>query len=744
MEKEVKKLLTLLCVVTFFVVFVVFYQEDTKDLETVLSHISGDTIRFSAQTGYYTDTLTVTLTPDFEIPASAKIYYTLNGDDPVAAGEEYHQSIILEAEDGQTRFYPLKAAICYAGQFGEVVQRTYVIGSGDAKFSMPVVSITCANADLYDPETGIFSHPRSRGDEWVRDAYITMLDSTGDVLLDQAVGLAVSGGTSANLPVKALKVLSVSGGVNFDAEQDRLELNLLCGNRTASSYAFVTRYNSIRFRAGSQDMPRGNIRSSVISRLAEESNFDGCTMTHRCAVYLNGAFYGVFDMQQNYSSSFLARRFGLPGADSVAKWKGSEGSTFAAAGVADYFDLDLDDPENRVILEQAVDMDNYLLYYAINILANNTDWPDNNFEIWKYVGEYDPDNPYSDGRIRFLIYDTDLVYYSEESADFFDGSLADTLVSIMNGSGRGTSSNFPKVMQCAYYRNKFLTIVSDLRNTAFAQEHIQEIVDEEWEKIRGEYLEQLGQEQVDSLLAHISLMKKGISQRPGEIGADFAEYFHAQDTYSVSICNEGAVSISWNQMELYQGETYENAYYCGTDFTMDAAAYPGWEFCYWLVNGEPVYGSTLTLSDDLAKDGAVAVETVARRLEGPQIIISEISANQSDDWIRITNVGQDSVMLSDYYLSDDAANYRKYQLPEILLNPEQSIVIDGKSNYYALGDYICNFNLNNDEILYFSDGTTVVDCMAVPRMGALETYGRYDDSAVLKYYYNPNGERRTA
>ncbi len=741
MKLEVKKLL-LFCVLLAFVCSCFYFLvEDSYNLSSALSHVEGDAIVFSQDTGCYNDTLTVTLRPDLEIPLSAKIYYTLDGDDPSVSGQEYRKGITLEAAEDQMRFYPLKAVIYYRGEYSAVAERTYVIGSGTVQFTMPMVSITSSQVSLYDPETGIFVHNSERGDEWVRDAHITMFNEAGSILLDQKVGLAVSGGTSARQLVRSLKVVADE---SYDPNHDKLELNFFGAETSASSYSYVEEYNSIRLRSGSQDTDYGNIRSSVLSRLAEESNFDGCTGTQRCAVYLNGLFYGIFDMQQNYSSSYLARRFGLSSSSDVFKLKGAEQDVFTAVGVADYFDLDLNVPENRALLEQAVDMDNYLLYYAISILVNNTDWPGNNFEVWKSVGAYDPDNPYSDGRIRFLLYDSDLIYFTEGNELWFEDCISDTFVSLMEGNVRGVGSTFPKVMQSDYYRDKFLTVVSDLRNTSFATERVLEIVDEEWTIVYQEYLNQKGAAYTHEMAEYVELMKSAVQQREIDLDADFAAYFQRKETYPVTICNTGAVSLSWNQMELYQGETYENSYYYGVEFTLEATAYPGHQFCYWTVNGEPIYGESLTLSDALLQqEERLVVETVTRPLEGPCLILSELSAKQGTDWMRVTNVGQESVALDRYYLSDDAGNLRMFQLPAVTLAPNQSIVINGKRNYYAVGDYICNFSLNEEEVLYLTDGTAVMDRMAVPRMSKQESYGRYYNSTVMKYFLNPTEERKS-
>ena len=49
--------------------------------------------------------------------------------------------------------------------------------------------------------------------------------------------------------------------------------------------------------------------------------------------------------------------------------------------------------------------------------------------------------------------------------------------------------------------------------------------------------------------------------------------------------------------------------------------------------------------------------------------------NDSPDWIEISNSGDASVNLADYYLSDESENRLKWQFPEIQLEPQQQILV---------------------------------------------------------------------
>ena len=81
----------------------------------------------------------------------------------------------------------------------------------------------------------------------------------------------------------------------------------------------------------------------------------------------------------------------------------------------------------------------------------------------------------------------------------------------------------------------------------------------------------------------------------------------------------------------------------------------------------------------------------------------------------------------------------KYQLPDIVLEAGESIVVYGSKNYQAVGDYICNFSLNENEILFLSNEKEILFQLPVPKMSAIETYGRYEGSNVWRFFRKESG-----
>ncbi len=718
------------------------YLNDYKDITSVVKHVNGDIINFSEQTGVYTKTLTLKLKKNYELPRKACIYYTLDGNNPDENSMVYTEPIILKSVADTISVYPVKARLYYNGCFSDVVEHTFVLQKELSQdFSLNLISLTCDSDELYNPDNGIFSNISLMGEEGVRDAHLTMFQKNGSVSIEQDVGINIMGGMSRGMEIKSLKI---TADEVYDIDNPKLIFSY-SDNQMVSECSFVKEYNSLRLKSGAQDMFQGNVRSAVVSRLAYESGFDGCTNTERAVLYLNGSFYGIYDIQQQYSNSFLANKFNLNITDAIEKHKGSEKSCFIDAGVMEYFMADLCDEDNKIKLEQNVDMDSYLLYNAIEILINNTDWPQNNYEIWRYVGESDKANPYTDGRWRFLIYDTDITYYSNENIQFFEGDANDTFVSLMEGQFRAKESVFPNVMRNEDFRNRFITIVCDLLNTVFESENVCNIILEEYGKIYHEMCLQYGVKQADEVAStYITWMKQQAEERSEEMHHNVNTYLGVDSTYDFSITTTKGISVSWGSMSLQEEENYSNEYYQNTSIEIRQNAYPGYTFSHWEVDGEKIFTDTLVISDKNASDKKVIINVVAKQIPDETIVISELSAGGDSDWIKIYNAGKSSVDLSHYYISDELTRLEKYQLPQILLKQGEYIVINGKNNYYALGEYICNFTLSKYDTLYLYNFSTnqIKDEVHVPRMEDNETYARYKNSSTFAFYKNNDGQRK--
>lgn len=489
-------------------------------------------VGFNFESGFYDHDIDLILTSNYGDKGNIK--YNLSGDSLDKDGIIYDNPIKLIVPEEGYEVYTVKASYCNVNNWcGEPFYETYVLGKELSRdVDIDIVSITSSYENLYDYYKGILvpgvknkeaeergeehsyevGNYNERGDEWIRDAHVTMFDKTGRIMLDKNLGIAVSGWTSSALETKSLKIVG-----NKKHGYTQIPFDFGEG---------VSVYNSIKLRAGGQDLSYGNIRSSVVSRLAEESDFKGNTGTKRVVVFLNNEYYGIFDVQRSYSDSTLAKIYNLPDPDKVEKYKYSEGMAFDNGRVLDLFRADLRKEENREALEESVDLDEYFTYYALQILWNNTDWPMNNYEIWRYIDtDNESSNKYQDGKYRFLIYDADLVYYTEGNKNYFEGAIGDLFSSLMEGKNKSNGSNFANVMKATEYKTRFLAVLRELINGPFETNNVLRIIDEEAAKIDRQMQIHYSDEEYEDWKGWINLMKKAAKERNGVVRADVKKYF---------------------------------------------------------------------------------------------------------------------------------------------------------------------------------------------------------------------------
>lgn len=762
MKNRLGKQWSVFAIIILIAVLLIFsvtmYYQNELSLEQALKYTNGKAIIYNYESGFYDKDLYITLSKNIELPLEAKIYYTLNGDDPDETSDLYKEKIHIN----ETTVYPIKAVVYYNGEHSDIYQNTYVLDK-DIKngIPLPIVSITSDNKNLYDYNIGIMvkgvtydknkrenheeeyegyieGNYNNRDEEWIRPARVTMFDKTGKTLVDKNIGLGISGGTSAESEIKSLKLVS-----NY-SDDEKFQLNFINDGIEYSTTSLVSEYDTIKLKSGGQDYNQGNIKSAIASRLAKQSNFDGITTTYRVSVFLNGNFYGIFDMQQSYSNSFLAKKFNLKEEEKIEKFKSNEEYVLTAAGIKNIIDKDLSIQENRVELEQKLDIDDMLLYYALELLMNNTDWPKNNYEMWKYTGEYDANNKYTDGRYRFLIYDTDLIWYTAQNRYMFDGDKVDKLKEIM--TNENTDFVFSKLMQIEEYRNKFITLTTDLLNTTFKFENINSIIDEEYGKIKQANEKYFVDSINNTIEKYITVTKMGALQTLINIYEDLEKYFGVNEKYQCNIKSNQGVKVYWNNMEVYNNEQYTNKYYKGVSLKIKAQEYPEYTFKYWKVNGMKMYSNELEINNELILNNEINIEAISEKNNNKELLISEISAKGNYDWIKITNISDKAIQLNKYYISDNKEKLTKCKLPDVILKSEESITLNGSKNYSKIGDYLTNFSIKDQERIYIYDSINnkIVDELKVPIMSKNETYGRYKNSNTLKFFNNKNNERKVS
>lgn len=671
-----------------------------------------------------------------------------------------------------TTVFTVRAKIIWHEESTQTQYGVYCVGRDCLPFRNGL--IFCIDADpaaLYDYDIGILVNGRDfnenisrlsgnfmhHGSKWTRPCHVSVFDSEGMLLFNSNSGLTVSGGMSRRLNQKSL---NLSAGKPYGSEGGHFYLDIF-QNPSEAEYASVSSFTHLRLRARSQ-VPR-TFRETLVGELAVESGCRASVIPCPGLVFINGEFYTLAEIEPTFSNSLIAHRFDLPDTKHIEKKKGKESSVFRKLDVTDLFAADLTKKENRAALEKAVDMDDFLLEYAFNILANNLDWPYNNVEAWRYTGEYDPRRPFTDGRLRFMIFDADKAFNADPELE--SGFGTDNIVNIMENIFVGKESAFPNVMKEKTYRDRFFTILCDLMNTSFQPDHVRQLMRESYasleEEIQSYYTKDYRRQIEENFERALDLA----ASRNETVRADLAAWFGRapEDRYQLEVTAGDGISVSWDFMNVPQRTDYTGSYYTDIPITFTASPAPGWRFDHWEVNGKKYLPKeetdktaaegtedlmavrtdteekdsrqnpsrvNLTIRGNIQPGDSCTVRAVAAREDGERLIISEVSAAGESDWILLYNAGTTDLNLAKYCLSDDPDDLRKFRLPSENLAPGEACRINGRRNEGGMALCVCNFNLTADETLTLTpderSGLTG-DSVRIPRMSRGSTYGRKDN-----------------
>lgn len=369
-------------------------------------------------------------------------------------------------DDAVDKCTVIRAAVKLAdGTFAGTASSTYFIGTPEehiegiaescaaAGSDLAVISISMDYDDLFDSEKGIYvkgdifdesleefleeerrvrdgekarqldANYKQRGREWEREATVTMFEFNENgarEVINQNCGIRIQGNYSRSDVQKGLRLYARSeyGAKNFKyAVFGEEHLN--------DSGEVVDKFKTLVLRAGGNCAFTSKYNDTYWQSLMEGSAVE-TKKSRPCVVYLNGEYWGLYVLEEDYTDDFMEDIHGVD-KDTVVIYKGDaetyeigykldEGELPEGASEDYYFEelleffdthSDLKSQNDFDQFAKLVDTDSVMDYFAAQIWVNNKwDWPGKNWSMWKTT-EVDPQNPYADGRWRFMFYDVE-------------------------------------------------------------------------------------------------------------------------------------------------------------------------------------------------------------------------------------------------------------------------------------------------------------------------------------------------
>lgn len=545
----------------------------------------GSTVIFSNSSGFYTSEFNLEIhstDPDVDI------YYTTNGDIPQNTDHPYTGPIELKASENLEnnpiiniptnaessaewyRWKPpgedfFKAHIIRARTFldgepySQVETSTYFISEEtENPFQLPIISIGIPNNSLFNYETGIYVPGKSyeeeplqggfwtggnfhnRGIEWEREAEMFFFEPDFSSGFEQRVGIRIHGSASRSLPQKSLRLYA-----RESYGQSRFEYEIFPGDE-------LKQFKRLLLRNSGQDFLNSLLADGLSTKLVEDLSME--TQNYRPAVlFINGAYWGLINIRERFDKYYFEGRKGVDEdeldylehiwGDQIGVKEGEGGEYWA---IMDFVQtMDISDDENFQILDQLIDIENFIDYHIAKMFYGVFDWPSNNMDFWR--------DRSVDGKWRYLFFDNDDafedVYFQsyDHLTDSTDNSWPNPLWS---------TAIFRNLMQNDGFKNDFFDAVRRHLNTTFRPENTVPVALHLINQIEGEipsHIERWGYPQSETEWANkISDILEFLEKRPCVFWDMTLEFFNKNaEEFLIEFCEPSETTELTNEFLLY-------------------------------------------------------------------------------------------------------------------------------------------------------------------------------------------------
>jgi hypothetical protein len=285
---------------------------------------------------------------------------------------------------------------------------------------LPVLSLVCNDADLFSGAHGLlvpgetmidppvaqaeaysadpvfWKYPgnfHQRGKKWERRAALQLLGPDGAARWTRTAAIRINGQQTRGLAQHAIRVA-------FDEPLS----DTLFGPGSENLEAMV-------IRAAGNDQIKAMMRDAYQHGLCQRLPFDTAPALP-VVLYINGAYWGVHHLRPRMDHRELARRTGAKAKnitvveDNGVLYKGAVDGAASLKGLVDM--AERADPADSAwvrVLGQGLDVQEFYVYMAAQMIMGNMDWPHQNIRFWRH----ESGGPGRlDGRWRMAMGDSDL------------------------------------------------------------------------------------------------------------------------------------------------------------------------------------------------------------------------------------------------------------------------------------------------------------------------------------------------
>ena len=587
--------------------------------------------------------------------AAEEIRFTLDGTAPNASSSLYSTPLSI------TQTTVVKARIFKQGFLPSTIEtRTYIIGE---THQVPVVSLTFDHDDFFHPVDGMYVLGEDySGDipyfgsniweEWERPVNFEFYETDGTLGTSIPMGARIFGGWSRANAQRSLSLFTRSG---YGASS--LDYPLFKNVNYASFQAIVLRNSG-------NDWRNTQIRDAVMTSLMQGTDLEYQDF-RPTATYLNGEYWGFYNIREKINEHFLAAKSGVDPDDiDLLEFNGDivHGSNIEYLNLLQYLQVNsLTNQANYEYVKSKVDIENYLNYLAAQIYFANTDWPGNNVKFWNHPN----------GKWRWILYDTDFGFGPWDDNGYYHNTLDFALET--NGPGwpnpPWSTFMFRKLVQNEEFRHALINRFADLLNSRFRENIVVNHIDSISKIVEPEMARHMARwdGNIDAWAGNINRMKNFGRYRPGVLRSHIMERFGISKTLTIQTENShpNRGDIKLNSLIIREA-VWSGLYFNNVPITIKAVAREGYRFSHWS-------GSVDSQESQLILTPTESISLRANFVPLPEnqepIMINEINYNSdrewpTGDWLELYNPNPDAVNISNW-LFKDSNDLHIFSFPEL-------------------------------------------------------------------------------
>lgn len=530
----------------------------------------------SPSTGYYSEATEVTISHP---SATAHVTYTLNGSDPQIGSAEYTGPILVDS-----------TMVVRSRAFDQTVFPSDIASAGyffGMDSELPIISLITQREYLFDPDTGIYVfgpnaspvHPYDGANFWEQidvPTWATFIEPDGSIGFDQKINIQMHGGPDARTrSMRPFRLL---------AERDFGVTNF---NFAPFGFKSVDKFRRLVLRNSGADFLHTGFRDGIIHDLIQEDQLHIPTSGFRPVnCFINGEFFGLYNLREKIDRYYVRDNYGVDDDDIDMMGMADgliEGDSVAYNTMLQYIlNTDMTVQANFDEAATLVDLPNMVDYFTAEIALNNTDWPNNNLELWRERSDT--------GIWRYLFFDLDAALGGVSFVPVDQNALYRALT-VIGSAGNDHIAIMNKLLTNAEFKRYFINRHLDLLNTTFSSERLLAKIAETQAELEPEVPRHFDKwnGELDFWYHSIGIFEDRATERPQYSRDHLRDYFNLNDQQGISlnIYPPGGGSIEMNSLSINEFP-WSGLYLDGNDVDVVAVPTPGYTFSHWEFRGAEI------------------------------------------------------------------------------------------------------------------------------------------------------------